>query len=158
MQAIPLGVLVEDKVTGFTGVADHFVTFLHGCDRYSVQPRIDKDGKIPESGFFDEPQLRILDGNPVMEPAGTPPQLVELGQLVKDPVRGLEGVVTGRAVYLNGCARICVTPKQKGDKDLTFWVDENQVEPKKTMLGDNKTPVNPGPKKTGGPSPYCSKR
>jgi hypothetical protein len=158
MQKIPLGVLVEDKVTGFTGVTDHYVTFLHGCDRYSVQPRIDKDGKKPESDMFDEPQLRVLEGDPVMEPAGIPPELVKLGQVVKDPVRGLEGTVVGRAVYLNGCSRICVTPKQKGDKDLTFWIDENQVEPKKTMTGGDKTTVKPGAKKTGGPAPYCSKR
>lgn len=36
------------------------------------------------------------------------PQLVYLGQEVRDRLTGFSGVVTGRAEYITGCAQICV--------------------------------------------------
>ena len=152
---IPLGTVVRDKVTGFVGIAENRATFLYGCDRYCVQPQVDKDGKIPENQMVDEPQLVIVEGEKVvMSPAGEPKQLVELGQSVFDPVRGMEGTVMGRAVYLNGCARIWIQPKQKGEKERrSWWVDEPQVEPRESCIKKaSKTE-----KKRGGPAPSNSK-
>lgn len=150
---IPLGTVVSDKVTGFVGVAESRGTYLYGCDRYCVQPKIDKDGKIPESRMIDEPQLEAVEGEKVvMLPAGEPEQLVKLGQFVLDPARDMEGTVMGRAVYLNGCSRIYIQPKQKGEKERkSWWVDEPQVEPRQTFLKK----VKKAEKKTGGPA-ICS--
>jgi len=57
---ITLGDEVKDKVTGFKGVAVVRHTYLQGCDRISVQPPIDKEGKHPDAVAFDEPQLEVL--------------------------------------------------------------------------------------------------
>lgn len=57
---IQLGDEVQDKVTGFKGIAIVRSIYLQGCDRIAVQPPIDKEGKIQESQHFDDPQLKIL--------------------------------------------------------------------------------------------------
>lgn len=57
---ISLGDQVKDKVTGFKGIVTATTLFLNGCVRCAVQPPMGKDGKIPDSQYFDEPQLEIL--------------------------------------------------------------------------------------------------
>jgi len=51
---------VEDKVTGFKGIAVAKHSYLQGCDRITIQPEIDSEGKMQEPMAFDEPQLAIL--------------------------------------------------------------------------------------------------
>ena len=52
---------VKDILTGFTGIAVAFTTWLYGCDRILVQPQgLDKDGKIHEPVTFDDLQLQIV--------------------------------------------------------------------------------------------------
>ena len=152
---IPLGTVVRDKVTGLVGIAENKADFLYGCTRYCVQPRVDKDGTVPENQMIDEPQLEIVEGEKVvMSAVVEPEQLVELGQTVFDPVRDREGTVMGRAVYLNGCARLWVQPKQKGEKERkSWWVDEPQVEPRKSFIKK----VEKSEKKRGGPA-LCSSK
>lgn len=60
MDKVQLGDKVKDKVTGFIGIAIGKTNWLHGCTRVIVQPPMDKDGKIPESMSFDEPQLEVI--------------------------------------------------------------------------------------------------
>ena len=57
---VELGDEVQDKVTGFKGIAVVQSIYLQGCDRFSVQPPLDKEGKMPESHGFDDAQLKIL--------------------------------------------------------------------------------------------------
>jgi len=57
---IELGDEVQDKVTGFKGIAVVRSIYLQGCDRISVQSPVDKEGEIPEPQHFDDPQLKIL--------------------------------------------------------------------------------------------------
>lgn len=57
---IKLGDKVKDRVSGFKGIAVAKHSYLDGCDRISVQPKINKDGKLPDSSTFDEPQLLIV--------------------------------------------------------------------------------------------------
>jgi len=54
-----------DLVTGFTGTVTSRVEYLNGCIQYAVKPRVDKDGKMPDSMYIDEEQLEILDEKPV---------------------------------------------------------------------------------------------
>jgi hypothetical protein len=158
---IELGTIVRDRVTGFVGVAENRATYMYGCDRYCVQPRVGEDGKIPDSVMIDEPQLEIVENQEqVMKPAGEPPQIVQMGQLVLDPVRGTEGTVTGRSVYLNGCSRVLVESKQLAEiKSQGWWVDEKQVEPKTTFTGKKKITKTPdkSERKSGGPATSNSK-
>ncbi len=57
---VELGDEVKDSVSGFKGIAVSTHVYLHGCTRISVQPKVDKTGKHPETQAFDEPQLIIL--------------------------------------------------------------------------------------------------
>tara|TARA_Y100000310_G_scaffold314646_1_gene364221 strand:- start:810 stop:1070 length:261 start_codon:yes stop_codon:yes gene_type:complete len=73
---VRLGDKVRDPITGFEGVAVSSHYYLHGCARISVQPPVDKEGKLPEIQSFDEPQLEIVQlqvakGDPVL-PGGRP--------------------------------------------------------------------------------------
>lgn len=56
---IKLGQEVKDKVTGFTGVAIGRTEWINGCARVIVQPKVDKDGKVPDCLNIDEPQLEV---------------------------------------------------------------------------------------------------
>lgn len=40
---------------------------------------------------------------------------IVLGCLVIDTVSGVEGIVTARAEWLNGCLQYCIQPKTHGD-------------------------------------------
>ena len=61
MIKINLGDKVKDAITGFKGIAIGRTTWLHGCDRITVQPEgVNKEGEIYESQTFDEPQLVLL--------------------------------------------------------------------------------------------------
>lgn len=57
---VELGDIVEDKITGFKGVAIGITKWLHGCRRITIQPEGMKDGKPLESSVFDEPQCIVL--------------------------------------------------------------------------------------------------
>ena len=57
---IDLGSEVRDSVSGFLGVATAKHQYINGCTRITVQPKVDKDGKLPETQTFDEPQLEVV--------------------------------------------------------------------------------------------------
>lgn len=63
-----LGTKLRDRVSGFTGVAVSVTSYLGQCDRYALQPEIDKDGKLPQTEFFDENQLEVVDKRNVIRP------------------------------------------------------------------------------------------
>jgi len=60
MKKVKLGDNVKDSVSGFEGVIVSEHTYLHGCVRMTLQPKVDKDGKLPSTGTFDLPQLKIV--------------------------------------------------------------------------------------------------
>lgn len=45
---INLGNKYKDKVSGFIGIAVARHIYLNGCERVTLQPEIDKDGKLPQ--------------------------------------------------------------------------------------------------------------
>jgi hypothetical protein len=57
---IELGREVEDRVSGFRGIAISRTTYLQGCDRIGVQPEVDSEGKLPDIKDFDEPDMRVV--------------------------------------------------------------------------------------------------
>lgn len=57
---VKLGQEVKDRVTGFKGIAVVMMEFLNGCRRVEVQPKIGKDGSIPDGRTFDEPDLEFV--------------------------------------------------------------------------------------------------
>lgn len=56
-----LGQRARDKVTGMTGVLIARAQHLNGCERWLLQPILDKDGKMLEAYWFDEVQLEPMD-------------------------------------------------------------------------------------------------
>ena len=72
---IELGQKVKDRITGFKGIAVAKIEYLNGCIRYQIQPKKDKEGKIPESEWIDEQQLekkekKEKNGGPGKTPSG----------------------------------------------------------------------------------------
>jgi len=57
----PLGAKARDKITGFTGIIDAEARWINGCNKYSLQPPVDKEGKVPVSYWFDELNIEILE-------------------------------------------------------------------------------------------------
>ena len=55
-----LGKKIKDKVSGLSGVVVSVTIFLNGCIRVSIQPPIDKDGKMPSESWFDWQQVELL--------------------------------------------------------------------------------------------------
>ena len=59
---IELGVKVKDRISGLVGVAiSRHIFYQNGCNRITVQPPIDKDGKLPDTATFDEPRLDVVN-------------------------------------------------------------------------------------------------
>ncbi len=54
-----LGKQVKDKITDFEGIATSKHIYLTGCNQFGVQPKIDKDGKVPDMRYFDEGRLEV---------------------------------------------------------------------------------------------------
>jgi len=53
---------------------------------------------------------------------------IKMGRKVKDLVTGFTGIVTGKAIYLNGCTQYLVETKVNKDGELKWkWFDENQL-------------------------------
>ena len=158
---IKLGTIVKDKVTGLIGVAENRATYLYGCDRYWLQPQIKEDGTVPDGLMVDEPQLApVPDRGRVMDAITPPPQTIELGSTVHDPIKDMTGTATGRAVYLNGCSRILVEPKQNTDGNLvSWWCDEPQLTTRRSWFGGEKKSVDQPAelRRTGGPARSSSK-
>lgn len=72
---IQLGQEVIDDVTGLKGIAYGRTTYLHGCDRITIQPKVDKEGKVPHAHECDEPQVSVI-GETKLAP---PPEVKKTG-------------------------------------------------------------------------------
>lgn len=64
-----LGSEVESKTTGFKGIIMARSECLYGCNRYSIQPKTGADGKMTDSYWFDEDDLKVI--NPPVEKKDT---------------------------------------------------------------------------------------
>lgn len=58
---VNLGDKVTDVITGFVGIAVAKAMWLNGCARIGVQGVMTKDGKVPETEWFDEQQVRVTE-------------------------------------------------------------------------------------------------
>jgi len=62
-----LGKLAKDKITGFEGVITSKHFYITGCAQYGLQPKIDKDGKVPDKNYFDESRVSIIETHIIPE-------------------------------------------------------------------------------------------
>ena len=52
---------VEDTITGFHGTVVAQAEYLNGCVRFGVQPRVTKEGELPDWQWIDEQQLNTVE-------------------------------------------------------------------------------------------------
>ena len=57
---IELGDEAKCKVTGFQGIVTSIAHCLTGCDRATVQPPVNKDGKFPDAMWVDVAALKLI--------------------------------------------------------------------------------------------------
>lgn len=57
---VELGNEVEDILSGFRGVVIAESLAINGCTRVVVQPKIDKEGKLPKAEAFDVGRLKTI--------------------------------------------------------------------------------------------------
>ena len=58
---IPLGTVIKDRLTGYTGVAVACTYWLDGCIRYAIVPmKVNKDGRPAEELWFDIQRIEVL--------------------------------------------------------------------------------------------------
>ncbi len=62
-----LGKQVEDLVSGFKGVAVSKITYMNGCEQYSLQPKCKEDGRFLDSKWFDAEQVALVSNKKVVE-------------------------------------------------------------------------------------------
>jgi len=55
-----LGKEARDKVTGFTGIITGHCEYLTGCSQYGIQPKVDKEGKVPDTRWVDVNRCEIV--------------------------------------------------------------------------------------------------
>ena len=68
---VQLGMKVKDTVSGLIGIAVCKTVWLNGCERYGIQPPIDKDGKAPDNYYVDSEQIEIIGDGVAVEPKKT---------------------------------------------------------------------------------------
>jgi len=54
---IKLGAEYKDKISGFTGIAIAKTEWINGCNRVTLAPKLDKDGKFQDSICMDIEQV-----------------------------------------------------------------------------------------------------
>lgn len=76
---------------------------------------------------------------------------LKLGDMARDRISGMNGVIAGNSEYLYGCKFLLIIPKKiKDGKNIDgVWFDEDRVEAYKGKAMSRKTRT----ARTGGPSP-----
>jgi hypothetical protein len=150
---VQMGQKVECLVTGFAGTVVSITQYLYGVRRIGIQPLVDKDGKIPEGQDVDEPQVKIVDENKVLE-ADSKPLSFDLGQEAEDPITGYKGTIIGYCDFINGCRRVGIQQKYDSKNHKEFdsgkWFYEPQI---KVIKKEPRPEVNTSEtaRRTGGP-------
>jgi len=52
-----LGTEYKSNISGFKGINVSNAVHLNGCDRCYLQPKVSKDGKLPDGAWFDDSEL-----------------------------------------------------------------------------------------------------
>ena len=55
-----LGAKAEAKVSGLKGIIVSRCECLFGCNRYHIQPKVDKDMKVPDGWWVDEDDVTVI--------------------------------------------------------------------------------------------------
>jgi len=131
------GEMVEDLLTGFSGMVVYQIDYLTGCNRYGVKPtKLDEKGQPLSDISFDEAMLERMDRVQtsnlvkIAEDKFKPFQY-DTGDLVKDKISGFKGVVIGRVHKITGSNSYLVTPTdldKEGNPKSHSMIDEAIIE------------------------------
>jgi heat shock protein HspQ len=137
---IELGQIVEDNISGFTGVVVTVGDHISGCDRIGVRA-IGEEKTDTRSGreWFYPDQLSIVEEeNEYTEEINARTDTgFELGNLVTDNVTGFSGFVTVINYHLFNCPCLCVQPESDEDGlDDGQWFDDVRLEKKSSTTFD----------------------
>jgi hypothetical protein len=124
---ISIGNRVIDLSTGYTGTVMQKVELLGGTVQLSVQPDLDPANPraYPDAMNIDAHTLEYIDEGIAARVTPAPDVAtleVQLGARVYDKVTGIEGIVTSRVTFLNGCVYFNVQPKSVVDKETGVTV------------------------------------
>lgn len=70
---IELGATYCDTITGFTGMAIGRCNYLTGCNQTLLQPRGEDKSKRPDSEWFDDQRLTVVESSRVTLDNGDTP-------------------------------------------------------------------------------------
>lgn len=128
---LKLGQTMKDLTTGFTGIAINRITFLNGTVQYNLQPQ-SKEGTYPDAISIDENLLEVIgEGVSAKATPSTFESPIKLGNRAKCMINGLEGIITLKSDYLNGCTQFQMEHKGVGKdagNDMYSWFDQCRLE------------------------------
>lgn len=120
-KAIPLtfGVLAKDPVSGLTGYAIHKSEMITGNVQWAIHPPGDGT-KMLDGHMIDEHLLEVLEpGFSGKLPPVDDTVTMKLGWKARDRISGIEGILTEKVTFQNGCVYFALSPKaKKGDTEL----------------------------------------
>lgn len=90
MFEIKIGVMVQDKLTGFAGRCTGRAEYITGCNQYLVLPTKPKDGGWYQAVWLDEHRLEVTDSNAMVlqpEEQAEQPKRTRFGALDAAPVK-----------------------------------------------------------------------
>lgn len=130
---IRLGSTVRDMVSGFNGIACAKTDVLNGNVQIGIQPKVGESNQFPESLCFDIQTVEVIDAGLSDKCTDPDPTALafDLGTKVRDMVTGVEGILTSRTVFLNGCVQYGIRPRAghySKEFESGLYVDWNHIE------------------------------
>jgi hypothetical protein len=58
---IELGSVAQSRISKFKGTVTSRSEHMNGCNRYWLEPTVDKEGKTREGAWFDEVELDVIE-------------------------------------------------------------------------------------------------
>lgn len=143
-----IGSICKDTVTGFQGAVMAHTTYLHNCDRYTLQPREMHEGSPVGAKDFEGPRIEFVSKG-TWDAANPPRQRAfDLGD-IRAVAKPSNPVTRSRTDWDAGCDRWSVqAQKLKDGKPLRLQVfDGDHLELVKKNV-ERLAPI-----RTGGPMP-----
>lgn len=83
-RAITLGDRVKDRISGVKGICIGYHYWLYGCERVSIQPEEQKDGKPADTVCVDAAQLEVIKAG-VVQGYAPPAGVVDSRNVISRP-------------------------------------------------------------------------
>lgn len=147
-----LGNAVKDSISGTTGIVDAVVEWDNGSIQYSIQHPIPKDGERVKSFWFDSHYLETDPLGRGVGPVEINPEWAfgfdDCVAVVENPYKG---VITGRAMWINGCYKYYTRSVELHDgSPIHEWFDAISLRPFSKVT--EAEPTCARRRRTGGPS------